>query len=138
MLLMEPGTPKGFAFIRQLRGELLEAGAHVTAPCPAGMPCPMNQTDWCHFAARVERSSLHRRIKQGALGYEDEKFSYIAVAREPAILPPARIIRHPQQQPGLITLETCTPEGLRTEQVIKRNKDRFRAARRAGWGAEWR
>lgn len=134
LVLIEPGTPRGFSLIRKVRGDLLAAGAHMLAPCPAETACPLADPDWCHFAARVERSSLHRRVKGGELGYEDEKFSYVALAREPVELPAARIIRHPQHRPGLIEIETCTNTGLRTERVTKRDRDRFRAARKAAWG----
>lgn len=127
---IEPGTPKGFALIRRLR----ELGGHIAAPCPGDVPCPVLEPDWCHFAARVERSSLHRRIKGAELGYEDEKFSYVVLAKEPVEAARRRIIRRPEQKPGLIVLETCTPEGLRTERVTKRDKEAFRAARHARWG----
>jgi ribosomal protein RSM22 (predicted rRNA methylase) len=137
LVILEPGSTKGFGFVRGVRDGLLAGGAHMLAPCPAETPCPMAEPDWCHFAARVERSSLHRRIKDAALGYEDEKFSYVALAREPVRLPTARIIRRPQQQDGLIALETCTPSGLRSERISKRNRDTFRAARRADWGDAW-
>ncbi len=131
---IEPGTPRGFGVIRELRRELLAAGAHMLAPCPGAMECPMAGEDWCHFAARVERSSLHRRVKGGALGYEDEKYSYVALAREPAVLPDARVIRHPQHQPRLVVLEVCTAQGLRQRHVRKRDREQFRAARQAAWG----
>jgi ribosomal protein RSM22 (predicted rRNA methylase) len=127
---IEPGTPKGFALIRRLR----DLGGHIAAPCPGNVPCPIVDPDWCHFAARVERSSLHRRVKEGALGYEDEKFSYVVLSKQPVEGARARIVRRPEQKPGLIALETCTAEGLRTERVTKRDKDAFRAARRARWG----
>ena len=73
-------------------------------------------------------------MKGGELGHEDEKFSYVALAREPVDLPAARIIRHPQHRPGLIEIETCTAAGLRSERIAKRDRDRFRAARKAAWG----
>lgn len=136
-VLVEPGTPRGFALVRAVRGELLEAGAHMVAPCPGGGPCPLADPDWCHFGARVERSALHRRIKGGELGYEDEKFSYVALAREPVATAGARVLRRPRQQPGLIVLETCTAGGLRTERVGRRERERFRAARKVSWGSEW-
>jgi ribosomal protein RSM22 (predicted rRNA methylase) len=134
LVVIEPGTPRGFALIRNVRDELLAGGAHMVAPCPGGGACPVNPPDWCHFAARVERSSLHRRIKGGDLGYEDEKFSYIALARnafEPAA---SRIVRRPRHQPGLIELETCAPSGLETIRITRRDRERFRAARKAAWG----
>ena len=93
LVAIEPGTPRGYALILKVREELLEAGACMVAPCPAATPCPLAAPDWCHFAARVERSSIHRRIKDAELGYEDEKFSYIAVAREAG--GPGRLAHHP-------------------------------------------
>ena len=106
----------------------------MLAPCPAAGACPIADPDWCHFAARVERSSLHRKLKDGGLGYEDEKYSYIAVAREPVHLPPWRITGRPHHRPGLIELPACTPKGLTTERATKRDRDRFRFARHAAWG----
>jgi len=83
----------------------------------------------------VERSSIHRRIKDAELGYEDEKFSYIAVARQPVDLPASRIIRRPRQRPGLIELETCAPAGVQSVRVPHRDREGFRAARKAAWAA---
>ncbi len=138
LVVVEPGTPAGFSRIRhEVRDELLALGAHMVAPCPGEAECPIAAPDWCHFAARVERSSIHRRIKHAELGYEDEKFSYVVLAREPQAPAQSRIIRRPQQKPGLIVLETCTPAGLRTEHVKKRDREQYRAARRAGWGDRW-
>ncbi|HEX3742330.1 MAG TPA: small ribosomal subunit Rsm22 family protein [Bryobacteraceae bacterium] len=134
LVLIEPGTPRGFALIRQVRADLLAAGARMIAPCPAETACPIVDPDWCHFAARVERSSLHRRVKGGELGHEDEKFSYVALARKPVDLPAARIVRHPQHHPGVIEIATCTPAGLRSERIFKRDRERFRSARKAAWG----
>ena len=137
LVAIEPGTPRGSALILKVREALLEAGARMVAPCPAATPCPLAAPDWCHFAARVERSSLHRRIKDAELCYEDEKFSYVAVAREPADLPASRIIRRPRQRPGLIELETCAPGGVRTVRAPRSDRQAFRAARQASWGAAW-
>ena len=135
IVVVEPGTPRGAARIAAIRERLLALGAHMAAPCPAAMPCPLADPDWCHFAARVERSSLHRRLKDGELGYEDEKFSYVAVTREAVALGGARVLRHPRHHPGLIELELCTAAGPRRERVTKRDRERFRAARKAGWGS---
>ena len=134
LAIVEPGTPRNFQLLLDVRGQLLEGGASLLAPCPGPVPCPMVGGDWCHFGARVERSSLHRRLKGGALGYEDEKYSYLAFVRDP--VPPAvtRIVRRPEHRPGLIALEVCTPQGLRQVRATKRDRDLFREARHAGWG----
>ena len=133
-VVIEPGTPKGFALVRLIRDRLLGLGAAMLAPCPGGGPCPIQEPDWCHFAARVERTSLHRRLKEGDLNYEDEKFSYVALGREPLAPAPRRIIRRPARQPGLIVLESCGPAGFETLRIPKRDRVRFREARRASWG----
>ncbi len=133
LLLVEPGTPRGFALIRAAREQLLAAGAHMLAPCPHSAACPLAAGDWCHFAARVARSRLHRAAKGADLGYEDEKYAYVAVARFPTTPAPTRILRHPHVSAGKIELELCTPVGLQRATVTKRDT-RWRAARKASWG----
>ena len=135
LVIIEPGTPRGAAQIASIREELLALGAHMAAPCPAAMQCPLTAPDWCHFAARVERTSLHRRLKDGELGYEDEKFGYVALTREPVALNGSRVLRHPKHHAGWIELELCTASGTRQERATKRDRERFRAARRAEWGS---
>ncbi|CAN5508939.1 small ribosomal subunit Rsm22 family protein [soil metagenome] len=135
LVLIEPGTPAGFALIRQARQQLIAAGATVLAPCPHDRACPMPENDWCHFAQRVNRTRLHRAVKGGTLSYEDEKFSYVAVSR--LARPPidGRVLRHPQILTGRVVLELCAPEGLRSH-IVTRSKDRqaFRQARDLRWG----
>jgi ribosomal protein RSM22 (predicted rRNA methylase) len=86
------------------------------------------------MAVRLARTAVHRAAKGAALGYEDEKFSYVAVARQPTIRATARVLRHPQTRPRLIQLELCTPSGVRSVAVTKRDNERFRQARKVRWG----
>jgi ribosomal protein RSM22 (predicted rRNA methylase) len=137
LVVIEPGTPAGCALTLAVRDELLAASARVAAPCPAPIPCPLAAPDWCHFGARVERPGLLRRIKEGKLSYEDEKFSYVALTREPASPAAARILRRPLHHPGLIVLETCTPEGTRGVRATRRDPEAFRKARHSAWGDAW-
>lgn len=138
LVVVEPGTVRGFGLIRRLRDELLRAGAHVIAPCPHQAACPLPEGDWCHFSQRLERSRLHQRLKEVALGYEDEKFSYVAVAKHPVEPAPARILRHPLRHAGHAELQLCTPEGLQTLTVTRSDKECWKEARKAEWGDEWR
>ena len=138
--VIEPGTPRGFASLLPLRDALLAQGQHIAAPCPADAECPMKDRpgDWCHFAARLERTSLHRRLKSGALGHEDEKFSYLVFSREPATpQAEARILRHPVHGKGHIKLTLCQAPHVREITVAKSEGAVFGAARRASWGDAW-
>jgi ribosomal protein RSM22 (predicted rRNA methylase) len=139
LAVIEPGTPRGFKNIIAARNQLIAAGSHIAAPCPHDRTCPLTQIadDWCHFAARVERSSLHRRLKSAELGYEDEKFSYVAFSKHPTKPTLARILRHPRHAKGHIQLELCAQEGLKREVISRKDSSLFRAARHAKWGDSW-
>lgn len=135
LLIVEPGTPAGFERIRWVRKSLIERGAHLAAPCPHALACPMAGGDWCHFAARVERTVLHRKLKGGSLGYEDEKFSYIAVSKEPVELPSSRLLSDPSRHSGHVALKLCTKEaGLQHPIISKKQGDLYKQARKADWG----
>ncbi|MEV5934361.1 small ribosomal subunit Rsm22 family protein [Streptomyces sp. NPDC052079] len=139
VVIVEPGTPDGYTRIIEARDRLISAGFHVAAPCPHSAACPIAPgTDWCHFSARVSRSSLHRQVKGGSLAYEDEKFSYVAATRVPAAPAPARIVRKPQIRKGQVLLDLCEKDpSLRRATVTKRHGDLYRAARDADWGSPW-
>jgi len=135
--VIEPGTMKSFETIRALRDDLIEAGGHIVAPCPHQRDCPMAENDWCHFAARFERSSLHRRIKGAELGYEDEKYSYIAATKSSNQPAPARVIRRPAPRPGFTQFRLCAKEGLAVVSVTRKDKEVWKKARKADWGDAW-
>lgn len=97
----------------------------------------MPATDWCHFGARVERTALHRKLKGGALGYEDEKFAYLAIAKSPLNPAAARILRRPEIMTGFVRLELCTAQGLQSQTVTRKHKEAFKQARHTGWGDAW-
>ncbi|RIH60058.1 small ribosomal subunit Rsm22 family protein [Streptomyces sp. DHE17-7] len=139
VVIVEAGTPDGYARVIEARDRLVAAGFRVAAPCPHSAACPIVPgTDWCHFAARVSRSSLHRQVKGGSLAYEDEKFSYVAATRLPAEPAGSRVIRRPQTRKGQVLLDLCEPdERLRRRTVTKRHGDLYKAARDADWGDAW-
>lgn len=140
LAVMEPGTPRGFAGVNAARSALIACGAEILAPCPHKSGCPMAAAgDWCHFAQRVERSSQHRQLKGGALGYEDEKFSYVVASRKIAAGGGARIVRHPGKHSGHVQLTVCTPEGRTESRTVARSSGQaYKAARKAEWGDSWK
>ena len=137
MILVEPGTPVGFDLIRRARQRLITLGARIVAPCPHGLDCPMPHSDWCHFSVRLPRNRLHRSVKPGELGYEDEKFSYVVASRGIGQPGPARVIRRPTYRRKMIELKTCTPSGLQDITLTRRrDPDQYRLARSLNWGDE--
>jgi ribosomal protein RSM22 (predicted rRNA methylase) len=157
LMIVEPGTKAGFANILALRKRLLAAGARLAAPCPNSLECPMRGgDDWCHFAARVERTAEHRRLKDATLGHEDEKFSYIAFTRTASVRSPqpgeppsgeatlekqpgepARIVRHPRIFSGYTQLTLCRAGEIANTTITRSKKDDWRRLKRLGWGDRW-
>lgn len=136
LVIVEPGTPAGWQRILAARRQLIEAGAHVIAPCPHANECPLVPPDWCHFAARVARSRLHRQAKGAEVPWEDEKFSYVAVSRVSALCLGARVIARPRKASGRVTLKLCRPDGSAGDQLFSRRDGApFKRAWRSDWGA---
>ncbi len=133
LVIVEPGTPFAFAFMKQTRQALIEKGLNIAAPCPHKNTCPLPEGDWCHFTARAQRTKLHKLLKNADVPYEDEKFCFLAAAKEGCSPCEARILRKPRIESGMITLELCGAEGLRTEKVTKKSP-LFKSARKAEHG----
>jgi len=139
LVVIEPGTRRGFAAINAARSAMIANAATILAPCPHHFTCPMAAAgDWCHFSQRVERTSQHRQLKGGALGYEDEKFSYLIAAKSAAPSAGARIVRHPGKHSGHVKLVLCTEEGkIENHTITRSNKEAYKRARKAEWGDLW-
>ena len=136
LLIVEPGTPKGFERILSIRKKLIEWGAFLAAPCPHQLQCPI--AGWCHFPARVERTRIHKVLKSGSLGYEDEKYSYIAATPFTPLAFEGRVVANPLKLSGHVKLTLCTKEGKIEQKTISRKqKDLYRKARDAEWSSSW-
>jgi ribosomal protein RSM22 (predicted rRNA methylase) len=135
LVIVEPGTPAGWRRILQVRSRPIEAGAHLVAPCPHQVGCPLSAPDWCHFSRRVARSRLHRLAKNGDAPWEDEKYVFIAAARTPDAVPAARVLAPPLTSSGTIRLKLCNEDGAAVERLVsKREGAAFKQARRLDWG----
>ncbi len=134
LLVVEPGTPKGFSIIKLVRDYLISKGGHIISPCPHMDKCPLSNSDWCHFSTRISRSKLHKLLKGGNAPYEDEKYSYIAFSKSPCERCDSRVLRHPKISRGYIELELCSRDGLETIKVTKKDKDKFKTARKISAG----
>lgn len=134
LLILEPGTPAGYARMIELRTRLIAQGAHVIAPCPHDNACPLTAPDWCHFSQRLARSRAHKHLKGAELPYEDEKFSYVALSRKPVDRRPARVLAQPKISKVAVTMKLCTAAGVDIVNVPHRNKASYSRARKLNWG----
>jgi ribosomal protein RSM22 (predicted rRNA methylase) len=134
LLIVEPGTPAGYARIIALRTQLIALGAHVAAPCPHDSKCPLVAPDWCHFTQRLPRSRAHQALKDAELAFEDEKFAYVALTRTSIARRPARVLAQPDVGKVEVTAKLCTPGGLVVAKVPRRAKADYARARRWRWG----
>jgi ribosomal protein RSM22 (predicted rRNA methylase) len=134
LVIVEPGTPAGFARILAARSQVLGQGARVIGPCPHENACPIAAPDWCHFSVRLPRSRAHMHAKAAQVPFEDEKFCWLAASRLPAARAAARVIKPPRQTKVEIVLPLCTENGLETRRIPRRDKPAHAAARKLDWG----
>lgn len=139
LVLVEPGTPAGYARILAARETLIAAGAGILAPCPHHAACPLTAPDWCHFSVRLPRSRDHRLAKGAEVPFEDEKFAYLVAARPGVAAQPAagRILARPKVGKPGIAFKLCGPEGVTQHFVARRDKAALARARRLDWGEAW-
>jgi len=134
LLVVEPGTPAGYARIIALRAQLITDGAHVAAPCPHDGKCPLQPPDWCHFTQRLQRSRAHKQVKGAELPFEDERIAYVALTRAAVAVRPSRVLAQPAISKVEVTAKLCTPAGLTLTKVPRRAKAEYASARRWRWG----
>jgi len=137
LLIVEPGTPKAFDNLLKMRDFLIESGANVIAPCPHTDNCGLQENDWCHFSCRIARSKLHKQIKAAVMGYEDEKFCFLAVGRKQMVKKYDRILKKPQINKASVQYELCSRCGkIIKQEILSRDKINYKMAKKLSWGDE--
>ena len=137
LLIVEPGTPRGFARIRAARQRLIAEGAFVAAPCGHEAQCPIAESDWCHFKERLARSRAHMHAKGATVPFEDEPYIYLAVTRARPKPAGPRILTPPRATKPAITLDLCTAQGRITLSIASRDHAAYKRAKKAAWGGAW-
>ncbi len=138
LLIVESGTPKAFSLQKEIRKYMADKGAALIAPCPQNETCPLPENDWCHFTCRVERSRLHKFLKDGDSPFEDEKFTYSAFCVDGSLSAcKARVLRHPLTEKGKITLTVCDGKSV-SPVSLRKGDDGYKEAKKLGAGDEFR
>ena len=107
---------------------------NIIAPCTCQTECSLPVDDWCHSIVRVERSKVHKFVKDADVPYEDEKFSYIAISREKINNSGARILRHPNISSGFIKVKLCNNGSIEEKTITKKEKDLFKKVKKLKCG----
>lgn len=134
LVLVEPGTPACYEKLMALRKNLIEWGAHLFAPCPHMDVCPLTASNWCHFSVKLQRSELHRYVKDASLPYENEKFSYLIFTKEPIKSVDNRIITRPLKRGGHVTFDLCSQNGVKRLTLSKKDKAIYQESLKLEWG----
>jgi len=133
LILIDTGTPKGFEVIKKARTYFIEKGGYCYAPCGHEAACPMTSPDWCHFSVRLNREPLHQRIKQGTMGWEDEKYSYLILLKNSFPPKGQRILKKPLKNKRHLILEVCQETGVMLKPFSKRDAA-YKDVRKLQWG----
>jgi len=134
VLIIEPGTPSGFKNIIQARDKLIEKGFGTIAPCTVSNGfCPLrdSESDWCHFVERVDRSRIQRYLKNGVLGYEYEKYSYLLMSKNSIHSDGKRIISRPNYTKHSISFDICSEKNSHIVITKKENKSEFKIVKKS-------
>ena len=79
-------------------------------------------------------TSAHRQIKGADVPFEDERFIYVVLTREPVTTQRSRVLAPPDVGKAEITAKLCTEGGLAITKVPRRDKAGYASARRWRWG----
>ena len=134
ILIIEPGTPRGFENIKYIRELLIEKSGYIIAPCSHENKCELEENDWCHFTCRIQRSKIHKKLKNGQSSYEDEKFSYIAFSKKSIKKCNNRILRHPIINKGYSEFKICTNNGIKNVKISKKDGKIYKMAKKQNCG----
>jgi len=138
-----------------LAGPAPAAGLHVVAPCGHNKPCPLrnakvqnssgavNQNPFCFFQQHTERL-----IAPSSTGNPENRhvtsFSYVAMAKTPAAREARadaaehhRVLRPPDKRKGHVYLDLCVDGEVQRKVVMRRQRELYKQARHAFWGASW-
>lgn len=134
LLIVEPGTMQGYRNIMRAKQRIIERGGKIIAPCMSEK-CKLPKDDWCNFSCRVQRTKIHKELKGGNVPYEDEKYIYISAIKEEFDKKEKnRILRHPMIYSGYVKLKVCNKEEIKEIIISKKDKEKFKIARKADTG----
>jgi len=163
LVVIEPGSPKGFRFIHDLRQWVINkprSDASIIAPCPHHMECPIapKTNNWCHFSQlsnKWEKSVFPRPSSEKPI--HNEKFCYLAVKKgktanevyktgeeaktnEEKSFFWERILRPVIKKHKHSIIDICTTEGKFERRIISKSHGTlggYKTSKKLHWGDLW-
>lgn len=164
LVLVEPGSPKGFRFVHSFREWVISTKtreeANIVAPCPHHGECPMarSTTNWCHFSQLTQKypSSTFPKTPRER-DFLNEKFSYLVVKKgktaaqtfssEQQANTPAeksffwpRLIRPVLKKHKHSIIDLCTTDAAIERRIIAKShglEGGHRKIKKMSWGDLW-
>ena len=126
IILIEPGTPASYKKMMENRDYLLSKKLNLVLPCMHSEKCPLKD-DYCNFTVRVNRTKILKQVKDGSLGYEDEKYFYLVFSKEDfPKTKNAMVIRKPLYRKSCVDLKLCTSnKEIKNVTITKKDKQKY-------------
>ena len=134
LVVIEPGTPAGYARILALRQQLIAPAPTSPRPARTKNPARSQRPTGAISASACRARRRTGRSRAPSVPFEDERFIYIALTRTAPATRAARVLAPPDVGKAEITAKLCTEDGLAIAKVPRRDKAAYASARRWRWG----
>lgn len=144
LMIIEPGTPYGFETIKGVAEKL--SSSILIAPYIGNT---FIDSEEVNFAQKIKRPEFQKRVRHlqrkneqpekdrllPPSDWEESKYYYLAYSKfKPEISVWGRIIEKPKPLKPFVLLKVLTKDGVKTERVFKKERDRFKQAKKLKWG----
>ena len=86
LLIIEPSSREFGRRLQEIRGDLIDRGWHIWAPCTHALACPLlnqSEKDWCHSRIHIEKPNLLAEIENNLPMKNDTlTYSFLLACRE--------------------------------------------------------
>jgi len=145
IVIIEPGTPYGYETIIETESLLHSPQSVLIAPY---IQNKFIDSEDVTFIQRIKRPDFQKRVRQvqrkkeidkskllPPSDWEESKYYYLAYSKFKSELSPTkRLLDKSKQFKPYMEIKALTKDGVKIEQIMKRDKINYKIARKAKWG----
>ena len=146
ILITEPGTPYGYENIEYAAKVLVSPDNYLVAPY---IDYKFINSDEINFAEKIKRPEFLKRVRHlqrkneqsesdrllPPSDWEESKYYYLAYSRTAlSDRPKVRVIDKPKPLKPFVELKLLTGQGVRIERVFKKDRAKYKEAKKLKWG----